>query len=76
MVNATCEICSFHPATDQVVIVEKGQRREVPVCSVHRRVAACYPEAKVLIALERCDPESGTPSYKSVPILVSGLRRP
>ena len=33
-------------------------------------VAAYYPEANGLIALEDCDRRSGTPSYKSVPVLL------
>jgi molybdopterin-dependent oxidoreductase alpha subunit len=32
--------------------------------------AAYYPEANVLIALDHCDPASGTPSYKSIPVHV------
>jgi anaerobic selenocysteine-containing dehydrogenase len=36
-------------------------------------VAAYYPEANGLIPLDYCDMESGTPSYKSVPVRV---RRP
>jgi anaerobic selenocysteine-containing dehydrogenase len=32
--------------------------------------AAYYPEANVLIPLAHHDPKSGTPSYKSIPILV------
>jgi hypothetical protein len=39
MPGMVCEICRFHPATQQVAIVEGGRRREVPVCDVHRRVA-------------------------------------
>ncbi len=31
-------------------------------------VAAYYPEANCLIALEDCDKRSGTPSYKSIPV--------
>ena len=34
-------------------------------------VAAYYPEANVLVALDRFDRDSGTPSYKSVPVRVS-----
>lgn len=33
-------------------------------------VAAYYPEANGLIALEDCDRRSGTPSYKSVPVML------
>jgi anaerobic selenocysteine-containing dehydrogenase len=29
---------------------------------------AYYPEANVLVALSHRDPQSGTPSYKSVPV--------
>lgn len=31
-------------------------------------VAAYYPEANCLVALEDCDRRSGTPSYKSIPV--------
>lgn len=34
-------------------------------------VAAYYPEANVLIALDHYDAKSGTPSYKSTPVLIS-----
>jgi hypothetical protein len=34
-------------------------------------IAAYYPEASVLVALDRCDVKSGTASYKSTPVLVS-----
>jgi molybdopterin-dependent oxidoreductase alpha subunit len=40
-------------------------------------IAAYYPEANVLVALDRYDPKSGTPSYKSIPVLIhatNGLR--
>jgi molybdopterin-dependent oxidoreductase alpha subunit len=33
-------------------------------------VAAYYPEANVLVALDHYDEKSGTPSYKSVPVVV------
>ncbi len=33
--------------------------------------AAYYPEANVLVDIEHYDVRSGTPSYKSIPILVS-----
>jgi hypothetical protein len=33
-------------------------------------VAAYYPEANVLIALDHYDLKSGTPSYKSTPVLI------
>jgi anaerobic selenocysteine-containing dehydrogenase len=33
-------------------------------------VAAYYPEANVLVALDRYDVKSGTPSYKSTPVLI------
>jgi len=33
-------------------------------------VGAYYPEANVLIPLDYIDPESGTPSYKSIPVRV------
>jgi hypothetical protein len=34
-------------------------------------IAAYYPEANVLVALDHCDLKSGTPSYKSTPVLLS-----
>ncbi|HEY3746158.1 MAG TPA: hypothetical protein VGL17_07955, partial [Gemmatimonadaceae bacterium] len=33
-------------------------------------IAAYYPEANVLVALDRYDVKSGTPSYKSIPVLI------
>jgi molybdopterin-dependent oxidoreductase alpha subunit len=33
-------------------------------------IAAYYPEANVLVALDRYDAKSGTPSYKSIPVLL------
>jgi molybdopterin-dependent oxidoreductase alpha subunit len=33
-------------------------------------IAAYYPEANVLVALDHYDVESGTPSYKSIPVLL------
>ncbi|HEY1858305.1 FdhF/YdeP family oxidoreductase [Acidocella sp.] len=33
-------------------------------------IAAYYPEANVLVPLDYCDKESGTPSYKSVPVRI------
>src|SRR5260370_23003822 len=33
-------------------------------------IAAYYPEANVLVALDRYDAKSGTPSYKSTPVLL------
>lgn len=37
-------------------------------------VAAYYPEANVLVALENYDEKSGTPSYKSIPVLVQAAQ--
>ncbi len=34
-------------------------------------IGAYYPEANVLVPLDYCDKESGTPSYKSVPVRVT-----
>ena len=34
-------------------------------------IAAYYPEANVLVPLDYHDPQSGTPSYKSVPVRIS-----
>jgi anaerobic selenocysteine-containing dehydrogenase len=34
-------------------------------------VAAYYPEANVLVALDQYDVKSGTPSYKSIPVQIS-----
>lgn len=54
MPGMVCEICRFHPATQQVAIEEGGQRREVAVCDVHRRVAlagsAASADATMLFA--------------------------
>jgi anaerobic selenocysteine-containing dehydrogenase len=33
-------------------------------------VAAYYPEANVLVALDHYDAKSGTPSYKSIPVRI------
>jgi molybdopterin-dependent oxidoreductase alpha subunit len=37
-------------------------------------IAAYYPEANVLVALDRYDAKSGTPSYKSIPVLIRASR--
>lgn len=37
-------------------------------------VATYYPEANVLVALDHYDAKSGTPSYKSIPVLISASR--
>lgn len=34
-------------------------------------VAAYYPEANVLVPLDYIDEESGTPSYKSIPVRIA-----
>jgi molybdopterin-dependent oxidoreductase alpha subunit len=39
-------------------------------------LAAYYPEANVLAALADYDPKSGTPSYKSIPVLLRPAARP
>jgi len=39
-------------------------------------VAAYYPEANVLVPLDYIDEESGTPSYKSIPVRVSRSNAP
>ncbi len=33
-------------------------------------IAAYYPEANVLVSLDHYDAKSGTPSYKSIPVLL------
>ncbi|MEA2890843.1 MAG: hypothetical protein QOI05_1636, partial [Bradyrhizobium sp.] len=33
-------------------------------------IATYYPEANVLVALDHYDAKSGTPSYKSIPVLL------
>ena len=33
-------------------------------------MAAYYPEANVLVPLDYIDEESGTPSYKSIPVRI------
>jgi anaerobic selenocysteine-containing dehydrogenase len=38
-------------------------------------IAAYYPEANVLVPLDYCDKECGTPSYKSVPVKIKRLPR-
>lgn len=38
-------------------------------------VAAYYPEANVLVALDRYDVKSGTPSYKSIPVQIRASAR-
>jgi molybdopterin-dependent oxidoreductase alpha subunit len=38
-------------------------------------VAAYYPEANVLVALDRYDAKSGTPSYKSIPVQICASAR-
>jgi hypothetical protein len=35
-------------------------------------VAAYYPEANILVALDNYDAKSGTPSYKSIPVQIRG----
>jgi molybdopterin-dependent oxidoreductase alpha subunit len=37
-------------------------------------IAAYYPEANVLVALDHYDAKSGTPSYKSTPVLIRASR--
>ena len=37
-------------------------------------IATYYPEANVLVALDHYDVKSGTPSYKSTPVLMSASR--
>jgi molybdopterin-dependent oxidoreductase alpha subunit len=37
-------------------------------------IAAYYPEANVLVALDSYDAKSGTPSYKSIPVLIHASR--
>jgi molybdopterin-dependent oxidoreductase alpha subunit len=39
-------------------------------------IAAYYPEANVLASLADFDPRSGTPSYKSIPVLLRAAGRP
>ncbi|MDB5424272.1 MAG: oxidoreductase alpha (molybdopterin) subunit [Phenylobacterium sp.] len=39
-------------------------------------IAAYYPEANVLMALADYDAQSGTPSYKSIPVLLRAAGRP
>lgn len=34
-------------------------------------MAAYYPEANVLVPLDYIDEESGTPSYKSIPVRIA-----
>jgi anaerobic selenocysteine-containing dehydrogenase len=37
-------------------------------------IATYYPEANVLVALDHYDARSGTPSYKSTPVLLRASR--
>jgi molybdopterin-dependent oxidoreductase alpha subunit len=37
-------------------------------------IATYYPEANVLVALDHYDAKCGTPSYKSIPVLISASR--
>jgi len=37
-------------------------------------IATYYPEANVLVALDHYDVKSGTPSYKSTPVLIRASR--
>ncbi|MCD2323013.1 FdhF/YdeP family oxidoreductase [Sphingomonas sp. IC-56] len=55
---------------DVVAGPDRVLERQVAVAHAIARgsVAAYYPEANHLIALDDCDPVSGTPAYKSVPI--------
>jgi molybdopterin-dependent oxidoreductase alpha subunit len=39
-------------------------------------IAAYYPEANILVALDHYDAKSGTPSYKSTPVLIRASRKP
>ncbi|MCA6109341.1 hypothetical protein J6497_19210 [Bradyrhizobium sp. CNPSo 4026] len=39
-------------------------------------IATYYPEANVLVALDHYDAKSGTPSYKSTPVLIRASRKP
>jgi molybdopterin-dependent oxidoreductase alpha subunit len=39
-------------------------------------IATYYPEANVLVALDHYDVKSGTPSYKSTPVLIRASRKP
>jgi anaerobic selenocysteine-containing dehydrogenase len=39
-------------------------------------IATYYPEANVLVALDHYDARSGTPSYKSIPVLLRASRDP
>ena len=38
-------------------------------------IATYYPEANVLVALDHYDAKSGTPSYKSIPVLLRASRK-
>ena len=39
-------------------------------------IATYYPEANMLVALDHYDAKSGTPSYKSIPVLLRASRAP
>ena len=38
-------------------------------------IATYYPEANVLVALDHYDAKSGTPSYKSIPVLLRASQK-
>jgi molybdopterin-dependent oxidoreductase alpha subunit len=67
-----------------VIIVETALATETPLQLIgftaiaynlpKGSIGAYYPEANVLVPLDYCDKESGTPSYKSVPVRIRRLR--
>jgi anaerobic selenocysteine-containing dehydrogenase len=61
---------------DVETVIASGNRRLVRLTAVaydiaRGSVAAYYPEANVLVPLTYQDEQSGTPSYKSVPVRIS-----
>ena len=57
---------------------ERGMRSLTAVAHniAQGSIAAYYPEANVLVALDHYDVKSGTPSYKSTPVLIRTSRKP
>jgi anaerobic selenocysteine-containing dehydrogenase len=61
--------------------IETGIRRHITLTAIaynisRGSVAAYYPEANELVPLDYKDPDSGTPSYKSVPVRVRRVEAP
>jgi hypothetical protein len=57
--------------------VRAGDAQPHGDCLQHRpgSIATYYPEANVLVALDHYDAKSGTPSYKSTPVLLRASQK-